>query len=308
LLAAPAAVPAFAAETWLGEGFPPVGSWLMGNEDPTKVGLIPQWLWWTWGWDRTNKTKIAAWPELPRVAKVSLPQGLRLVPPKEYDHPYKGPGELQIVEVKSQDSVHGWCPTTVFPKAGAFACAIVKPWGCQVVIAPEADLKAVGLWKALVVRHETAHCNGWPGDHRGALPVEDWAPADNAYTPTAPPPVLNAASHFDKFALSVVTKTVAEVAGNLDQRAAQFIMAAKAIGLAPESQLTGQVLSNPATAVPLARAAGIGTDRSDEQWRQAHALAFQASKARQAENAAIAAQQAQPASRHCGLAIQKRCE
>jgi hypothetical protein len=50
------------------------------------------------------------------------------------------------------------------------------------------------------------------------------------------------------------------------------------IGLTPESQLTEQILSDPATAVPLARAAGIGTGLSDEQWRQAHALAFQARK------------------------------
>ena len=180
--------------------------------------------------------------------------------------------------------------------------------GCWIVLAPEEDMKRVGVWMDLIRRHEIAHCNGWPGDHRGALPIEDWAPEDNAYTPTAPPPVLNAASHFDKFALGAVTKTVAEVAGNLDQRAAQFITAAKGIGLALQSQLTGQVLSDPATAVPLARAAGIGTDLSDEKWQEAHALALQTSRARQAENAAIAAQQAQPASRHCGLAIQKPCD
>ena len=238
----------------------------------------------------------------------------RLVPPKEYDRPYTGIGigKLEVVYASSQDEVRRLCPGSAFPAAGAYGCAHSEhngyTGGCRIIVAPEADLKRVGLWTALVIRHETGHCNGWPGDHRGALPIEDWAPEDNAYTPTAPPPVLNAASHFDKFALGAVTKTVAEVAGNLDQRAAQFIMAAKGIGLAPQSQLTGQVLSDPATAVPIARAAGIGTDLSDEQWQQAHALALQASRARQAENAAIAAQQAQPASRHCGLAIQKPCE
>ena len=233
---------------------------------------------------------------------------------KEYDHPYTGIGigKLEIVYARAKTKCVGCAPAARSPRAGAFGCAHSEytgyRGGCRIIVAPEADMKAVGLWTELVIRHETAHCNGWPGDHRGALPIEDWAPEDNAYTPTAPPPVLNAASHFDKFALGAVTKTVAEVAGNLDQRAAQFITAAKGIGLAPQSQLTGQVLSDPATAVPLARAAGIGTDLSDEQWQQAHALALQASRARQAENAAIAAQQAQPASRHCGLAIQKPCD
>jgi hypothetical protein len=103
--------------------------------------------------------------------------------------------------------------------------------------------------------------------------------------------VLNAASQFDNFAINAVRKTVADVANNLAQSnktvAARFVMAAKGVGLAPESQLTPQVLSDPATAAPLGRAAGIGTDLSDEQWQQAHALAFQAAKARQAENAAI---------------------
>ena len=205
----------------------------------------------------------------------------------------------------------GAVPQCPLPQGGGLRLLLLEsllPGGCVVVLAPEEDMKRVGVWMDIIRRHEIAHCNGWPGDHRGALPIEDWAPEDNAYTPTAPPPVLNAALHFDKFALSAVTKTVAEVAGNLDQRAAQFITAAKGIGLAPQSQLTGQVLSDPATAVPLARAAGIGTDLSDEQWQEAHALALQTSRARQAENAAIAAQQAQPASRHCGLAIQKPCD
>lgn len=176
LLVAPAAVPASAAETWLGKGFPPVGSWLLGNEDPAKVGLIPQWVWWTWGWDRTNKTQVASWPEAPK-ASVKPPAGLRLVPPEEYDHPYSGLGELRIMEVESQDEVRRLCPWTVFPKAGAYGCTSVIPGlGCRVVLAPEADMKRVGVWRALILRHEIAHCNGWPGDHRGALPIEDWAP------------------------------------------------------------------------------------------------------------------------------------
>jgi hypothetical protein len=102
--------------------------------------------------------------------------------------------------------------------------------------------------------------------------------------------VQNAASQFDNFAFNAVRKTVAEVANNLAQSnkaaAAQFIMAAKHMGLTPESQLTPQVLGDPATAAPLGRAAGIGTNLSDDQWQQAHAIALQISRARQAEKAA----------------------
>ena len=38
-----------------------------------------------------------------------------------------------------------------------------------------------------------------------------------------------------------------------------------ALLLTPESKLTGQVLSDTASAAPLARAAGFGTDLSDDQ-------------------------------------------
>ena len=138
-----------------------------------------------------------------------------------------------------------------------------------------------------VLRHEIAHCNGWPADHRGALPLEEWASDDT--------PVKATASRFDKFADYVLGKTVAEVAKIVDNlpfspTPGPFSLAAAGIGLTPESKITGAILSNPATARPLAKAVGIGTDLSDDEWRQAHADAFYASKARQAENAATASQ------------------
>jgi hypothetical protein len=82
------------------------------------------------------------------------------------------------------------------------------------------------------------------------------------------------ALQFDEFARRAVGKTVAEVADYLQQSnmlaAGQFAVAAARIGFMPQAQLTPEVLSNPVFAVPLARAAGIGTGLSDEQWRQAH--------------------------------------
>jgi hypothetical protein len=188
-----------------------------------------------------------------------------VVPPKEYDHPFGG--TVIVLPARDQKQVRELCPKAKFMGAALGCPEITSSWDCRVVLAADSVIKAAGFPPALVKRHEIAHCNGWPADHRGALPFEEWA------TDGTP------ASQFDSFARIVVGKTVAEVAKGLPQNVAWlFPIAALRIGLAPQSQLTGQVLSDPATAGSLARAAGIGTDLSDEHWRQAHALAFQASK------------------------------
>ena len=72
--------------------------------------------------------------------------------------------------------------------------------------------------------------------------------------------------------------------------AARFVIAARSIGLARESRITGAILSNPVTARVLTKALGVGGYLSDDEWRQVHAIAFRAAKARQAENVAAASQ------------------
>lgn len=261
--------------------------------------------------DTYSKWVTTAWPDPPwAVARGKPPEGLRLVPPKQYDHLFRGPGELIITQATSRDEVREKCVGAVWPKAGAFGCSMNKSWGCHVVLAPEADMKVVGLTTDITLRHEVAHCNGWPGDHRGALPIDE--ALDDADVPDNQPSVMTVASQFDKFALSAVGKTVAEVASNLAQNdwtaAAQFVVAAKGLGIGPEAKVTGAVLSNPVSAEPLGRAVGIGGNLSVDQWREAHALALQTSRARQARNdPAIAAQQAQPGL-PCWLSIDKPCK
>jgi hypothetical protein len=206
-------------------------------------------------------------------------EGLRVVPPKAFDRPYPAPGKVIVVTARDQNHVRELCPTTVFP-AEALGCAQLTPsWDCKIVVAADDVVKAAGFPPELVRRHEIAHCNGWPADHRGALPLEEWASDDT--------PVKDAASQFDKFAIGAVGKTVAEVAKVVDtlpfNPGRPFSLAAEGLGLTPESKITGAILSNPATAGPLAKAAGIGRNLSDEEWVQAHADAFYASKARQAE-------------------------
>lgn len=136
--------------------------------------LIPQWLVWATTHDTAVTTqKTSLWAAL--VPGRKKREGLRLIPPVQYDHPYDGPGELTVVQASSQDEVRRLCPNAVWPPAGAYGCQMMTSSGCYVVIAPETDMKRVGLTKDITLRHEIAHCNGWPGDHRGALPIEDWA-------------------------------------------------------------------------------------------------------------------------------------
>jgi hypothetical protein len=211
--------------------------------------------------------------------------GERLLPPKEFDHPFAG--KLIVLTAFDQDDVRRLCPDSKFsPTIGALGCAPgIGPKRCRIVLAPDADIIKAGFPPELVKRHEIAHCKGWPADHRGALPYEEWA-SDTA--------VKTAASQFDKFATGAVGKTVAEIAKVVDilpsNPGRPFSLAAEGLGLTPESKITGAILSNPATAGPLAKAAGIGRDLSADEWVEAHALAFYAAKGRQARNAAAASQ------------------
>ena len=103
-----------------------------------------------------------------------------------------------------------------------------------------------------------------------------------------PPALTEASSQFDNFGLSAVNKTVGDVAKaqNNQTAAAQFLAAAKAIGLGPNSTLTADILSDPERSRTIAAALGIGTTLSPEQWRAVHADALAASREPQAARAA----------------------
>jgi hypothetical protein len=60
-----------------------------------------------------------------------------------------------------------------FPQPLAVACAKIVlagtvPIGCELIISPDSIIALAGLTLEFVKRHEIAHCNGWPADHRGA--------------------------------------------------------------------------------------------------------------------------------------------
>jgi hypothetical protein len=72
-------------------------------------------------------------------------------PPVRFDHPFAG--EMVIIEVEPEDIWH-YCSRGV-------ACAVeTTPTECKVVFN-----KAFARWKSAILRHETAHCNGWSAAH-----------------------------------------------------------------------------------------------------------------------------------------------
>jgi hypothetical protein len=213
-------------------------------------------------------------------------EGPRVVPPKEFDHPFPAPGKVIVVPARDQDHVRELCPTAKFKGAALGCSGMTDSWDCRIVLAADSVIIAAGFPPDLVRRHEIAHCNGWPADHRWALPYEEWAVDADTVTVVA--------SKFDEFASGVLGKTFAEIDKIVDNvpfaPSRPFSLAAAELGLTPKSKITRAILSNPATARPLAKAAGIGNHLSDDEWREAHALAYQTARARQAENAAAASQ------------------
>lgn len=90
-----------------------------------------------------------------------------LSPPTQYDHPFKG--DLIVIRT-SMRHVREICPPFQ-PGIPPVACAThdnPATW-CRITLAHDEDFQAVG-WNdpQQILRHETAHCNGWPADHPGA--------------------------------------------------------------------------------------------------------------------------------------------
>jgi len=85
------------------------------------------------------------------------------IPPKLYDHPYAG--NLEMVRIAVED-IPEVCPnvrTTIgctFPYLRENRCVVA-------LIAPELAEQRMHLPYEIILRHELAHCSGWPADHHG---------------------------------------------------------------------------------------------------------------------------------------------
>ena len=82
-------------------------------------------------------------------------------PPAEFDRPYGG--ELTIVTAQSAAEVQKACRDV----PAVLGCSERFATRCTITLAPDSVLKAVGWTREAIIRHETAHCNGWHADHRG---------------------------------------------------------------------------------------------------------------------------------------------
>jgi hypothetical protein len=96
----------------------------------------------------------------------TAPQKWLIAPPVEYDHPYAG--KLTVRLAKDQAEVRAWCPGAKWKTNVMLACAFPGPEFCTIVMASAEVLWEQGFTPEIILRHETAHCNGWPADHKGA--------------------------------------------------------------------------------------------------------------------------------------------
>jgi hypothetical protein len=105
---------------------------------------------------------------------IARPGRIQMLPPSEYDHPFEG--RLLIIDGGDPGMMRLMCERTKAPPEMYFlGCASLSPairklYGdadCVIIHASE-ELHARYQWTVnLTVRHEIAHCNGWPGDHPG---------------------------------------------------------------------------------------------------------------------------------------------
>jgi hypothetical protein len=89
--------------------------------------------------------------------------GRKILPPPEYDHHYDGALKITVAETFAE--LADFCG-----RALKNACAKHIDGGdrCLVYMIKEELLQ----WtREIVLRHEIGHCNGWPGDHPGMLPL-----------------------------------------------------------------------------------------------------------------------------------------
>jgi hypothetical protein len=94
----------------------------------------------------------------------------QLVPPAQYDKPYTG--RLTVDTVPTQRALAEICPIAAARTPNLIGCAMRAHDGshCRIVLVAEGVVVALGSSRARIMRHEIAHCNGWPGDHPGGRP------------------------------------------------------------------------------------------------------------------------------------------
>jgi hypothetical protein len=102
------------------------------------------------------------WPDLDMFKSLAI---LKTLPPVEYDRFYDGV-ELIIKVVSELEEMPRLCPG--LPAYNLMGCAHAGGFNkCTIILRDDAYIRSLGWTTALVLRHELAHCNGWPKTHPG---------------------------------------------------------------------------------------------------------------------------------------------
>jgi hypothetical protein len=118
------------------------------------------------------------WPTIPDPKKGEWV--INYLPPQEYDHPFTG---ILMIQRLSLDEISKICLAK--HRTG---CSLVlntdngvylnnrtgNRTACIAIVANDAGLQAEHMQFSGVLRHEIAHCNGWPGDHPGMESKYKW--------------------------------------------------------------------------------------------------------------------------------------
>jgi hypothetical protein len=83
------------------------------------------------------------------------------LPPVKYDKPYTGKLTIERVTI---EQLLARCTNANVRSLG---CAFRSAADCLILLVDDASIKAAGWTYELMLRHETAHCNGWPASHPG---------------------------------------------------------------------------------------------------------------------------------------------
>jgi hypothetical protein len=97
--------------------------------------------------------------------KAVIAQALKSIPlpPVEFDHPYSG--EVVITKWNDYTLLRSICkdvPTALGCSLRTYNGATGAPISCLIMLGPAIHNDERAL------RHEMAHCNGWPGNHENA--------------------------------------------------------------------------------------------------------------------------------------------
>jgi hypothetical protein len=92
----------------------------------------------------------------------------RVLPPAEYDIPYKG--KLTIRTALSKEDLKLACPNA---QPWTLGCAYrFNAENCLIILLADRLIREKGWSTEIMLRHELGHCNGWPGNHPGERPYD----------------------------------------------------------------------------------------------------------------------------------------